>query len=353
MSELKQQYFASMNTSKGFQNYFSNVFNTNELKKVYILKGGPGTGKSSFMKHIAEHEIAHGNQVEFFLCSSDPSSYDGIIIQEKKIAILDGTAPHNYDPHFPGVVEEIINLGEFWDAERLLHKKSEIIDLITKKNNLYQRSYHFLSAYGKICDEILSYIKKQILSKKMAKNIKVQASLVFSKNEKSKETIRNIETICKDGVLKLNTFEKICEKIWIVEDYYFSAYLYMNALYELAKIGKQEFIISYSPLFPNLPNAIYFPEEKACFVVGKRDYDGEINHKEYHYINMKRFLKMETIKEAKSKLKFTEKCSLELLNGAIESFKEAGLKHKETEAYYIAAMNFEKLEKEIQKFEKS
>ena len=49
-------------------------------------------------------------------CSSDNNSLDGIVIPKLKIAILDGTA-HVVDPVFPGVVDEIINLGQFWDEK--------------------------------------------------------------------------------------------------------------------------------------------------------------------------------------------------------------------------------------------
>jgi DNA gyrase subunit A len=44
---------------------------------------------------------------------------DGIIIVEKNIAVIDGTAPHIYEPKLPGICEKMINLGENWDEKKL------------------------------------------------------------------------------------------------------------------------------------------------------------------------------------------------------------------------------------------
>lgn len=58
-----------------------------------------------------------GYNLEYMHCSSDSESLDGIVIPAKKVALLDGTAPHVVDPKNPGAVDEIINLGDFWDEE--------------------------------------------------------------------------------------------------------------------------------------------------------------------------------------------------------------------------------------------
>jgi hypothetical protein len=46
-----------------------------------------------------------------------------ILILEKKIAILDGTSPHTMEPNFPGVIENIINLGVYWDETKLICRR--------------------------------------------------------------------------------------------------------------------------------------------------------------------------------------------------------------------------------------
>ena len=58
MSGKQKHYFACGNTAKGFQNFFES--NLDDLQKVYILKGGPGTGKSTLMKKIGKKYLKKG-----------------------------------------------------------------------------------------------------------------------------------------------------------------------------------------------------------------------------------------------------------------------------------------------------
>ena len=89
------------------------------LNRIFILKGGPGTGKSSLMKDAGTVWSEKGYDIEFLHCSSDPDSVDGVIITSLQVAIVDGTAPHVIEPKLPGAVEEYINLGEAWDSKAL------------------------------------------------------------------------------------------------------------------------------------------------------------------------------------------------------------------------------------------
>ena len=306
MSRKELNFFASMNTTHGFQSDFQSIFDPDQLKRIYILKGGPGCGKSSLMKYIANLAEEKGKVVEKFFCSSDPNSLDGMIITDEKIAIIDGTAPHQMEPNFPGIIESIVNLGSFWNLKKILPYKKEILELIQEKKNAYQSAYQFLEAYGKVSDEILHVSKKALLEEKMLHNINIQCNYFFKSQNKTKfkSIIRNTSTICKDGIIKFNTFENESKKIWVVDDYLFTGYIYLEALEQYAKKNNQSFYKSHSPQFDKKINAIYFPDSKTCFILGKRDYNAEIEGKEYHYINMKRFLDDEKISQGKKKIKF-------------------------------------------------
>ena len=43
-----------------------------------------------------------GYDVELHYCSSDFDSLDAIVIEELKVALMDGTAPHVMEPEIPG-----------------------------------------------------------------------------------------------------------------------------------------------------------------------------------------------------------------------------------------------------------
>ena len=47
------EYFPGANTPEGFYSYYSDILKPDETEHKIILKGGPGTGKSSLMKKTA------------------------------------------------------------------------------------------------------------------------------------------------------------------------------------------------------------------------------------------------------------------------------------------------------------
>lgn len=137
-----RHYFVCANTADGLVNYFPQALK--DMKRVYILKGGPGTGKSTMMKKIGNHFAKRGEAVEHIHCSSDPDSLDGVILRDRRVAVADGTAPHVIEPTAPGAVEEYVNLGAAWDAERLSGFRREILDFSGYIAEQYHRLYEAL-----------------------------------------------------------------------------------------------------------------------------------------------------------------------------------------------------------------
>ena len=165
MSGNIQYYFAAANSFDGFVSYFDKVFSATEFEKVYILKGGPGTGKSRFIKDVYEAFCEKNAKFEGILCSSDPKSYDGLIIStdEKKICIIDGTAPHLTDPVYPGAIEKIINLGDSWNDSVLYSHRQQIIELINIKKYSYKSAYEYLSVAKHCTDFVFNSVKRAVL----------------------------------------------------------------------------------------------------------------------------------------------------------------------------------------------
>ena len=143
---ISRKYFAAANSYHGFVSFFDSIFDARDYERIFILKGGPGTGKNSFMKAIRDRFISRDLEIEEIYCSSDPKSLDGLILEHetKKVAVIDGTAPHERDPRLPGAVDEIINLGENWDSRWLTANKEKILLLNEEKRKAYSTAYEYL-----------------------------------------------------------------------------------------------------------------------------------------------------------------------------------------------------------------
>ncbi len=143
---VERHYFPGNNTPQGFFSYYGNILGQREAKKIYCIKGGPGTGKSTLIKRIGETFAAMGEDVDYLHCSADENSLDGVVIHGKKAAVIDGTRPHITDPLSPGAVDKIINLGEYWDEDGIASYKAEILDFNEETSRWYRICYNYLNA---------------------------------------------------------------------------------------------------------------------------------------------------------------------------------------------------------------
>ena len=94
MAQHKVRYFLGANSPDGFYSLYDQLIDPAAAEDIFILKGGPGCGKSTLMRRVGTALEDKGLQVEYIQCSGDPDSLDGIVAPALKIAIVDGTAPH-------------------------------------------------------------------------------------------------------------------------------------------------------------------------------------------------------------------------------------------------------------------
>lgn len=140
MSQL--HLFAGANSAGGFKSLYEELL-LDSFNRVYILKGGPGTGKSSFLRKIAA-EFANCQVVKYH-CSADVNSLDGINLEALGISIVDGTAPHLCEPKLPGAVHQLVDLGSCWSQESLRRERDAIKKLNMQKAFLYKSVYKWLA----------------------------------------------------------------------------------------------------------------------------------------------------------------------------------------------------------------
>lgn len=87
------QYFLGGNTPAGFYSLYHQLSDPARTRALYIIKSGPGSGKSSLMRRVERHIRAAGLETVQVLCSGDPDSLDAVIVPALGAAIVDGTAP--------------------------------------------------------------------------------------------------------------------------------------------------------------------------------------------------------------------------------------------------------------------
>ncbi|MDF2698831.1 MAG: ATPase [Haloplasmataceae bacterium] len=154
--------FPGGNSTLGFYSFFDNILGQEEANHIFCLKGGPGVGKSSFMKKIGKKMTDLDYDVEYHHCSSDPNSLDALVIPKLKIMFVDGTSPHIVDPKNPGAVDEIINLGQFWNESGIKENKEKIIKTNAENKRIFAKAYQYFKSSKEIYETLEISEKKAL-----------------------------------------------------------------------------------------------------------------------------------------------------------------------------------------------
>lgn len=194
---MGQCFFSGSNSGEGFYNYFDGVVPVWEkLCRYFMIKGGPGVGKSTLMKKVAERAEQNGETVERFYCSGDPDSLDAVRMVERGIVFADATSPHAMDPKFPGAVEEIVNLGEQIDRNRIVTYRDMVEELTVKNKGSYRRAYAFLKAAKALEEER----QKEVCSCMDTEKIRTWAKRLSEEAEWGKEETEKERRLFLDAV---------------------------------------------------------------------------------------------------------------------------------------------------------
>ncbi len=339
------KYFLAANSAEGFISYFCDNYDVTDDWRAYIIKGGPGTGKSSFMKYIVIKAVDMGYSVELCPCSSDPDSLDGVIIKELKTIILDGTSPHVVEPKYVGVCEQIINLGAFWNSDKLREKAAQIINVTNQNKKLHKTAAAYISAAGELIYDNFKLSQQFVDTKKTeAFAQKLASQLLHTKNTGApKEWIRFIGGITPKGIVAYkNTIESFYKNVIVIDDRYGTvANIIMENARKIALLRGYEIVTLKNPFLPTkIIDHILIPELSLAIV---REYEYIKFSEQHRRIHARRFTDINVLRECRNRLTFNRRVARELLLGAIETLSKAKAVHDKLEKYYIDAMDFNAL----------
>lgn len=342
---MNESYFLGSSGKNGFFSCFSQLTPKTEGQYTYIIKGGPGTGKSSLMRRIADEMEKKDINCEKIRCSSDPDSLDGVIFPSLRVSICDGTSPHTMDPEYPGATGEIINLGECWDKKKLFENKEKIIGLTDKNKACHKRSRRFIesafSVFGdgeKICRECLDENRLiRYASRVSARHIKKPSGKI------GLEKIRLLDAITPKGYYFLSeTAESLCsEKIVFEDDFGVAAAKVIGEIraYALAS----GFSVISSPSINNEKEIRHIIIKELSLGFFTADKLCSLDIIPTKTVSLKRFYDSVTLSSYKARLAFSRKAAKELLDEAVCALKIAKSVHDELEKCYIDAMDYEKI----------
>ena len=331
-------YFAASNSAGGFRSWYRETFDDRRIGRLYAVKGGPGTGKSRFLRDVAEAGRVAGWRAEMIYCSSDPDSLDGIILSREgceSLAVLDATAPHVYEPTRPGCREEIVNLGEFWNAEKLRAQREEIDRLNLGKAAAYRRAYRYLAGYGEMSGSMEELTAPFVRDAAIAR---FASKLTRGIPDGTRFAPRTALThgIGMRGRVMFDTFFAQAESIVLISDCHGSGYRLMREIYRQASEKRLAVRVSRDPILPDRTDALFFEESGAVFAVLP---EGECRYP-HRTVSMRRFVDTHALRRVRESLGYAERVRRIMLDGAVRELECAAELHFRLESVYERAMNF-------------
>ena len=336
---LPRQSFAASNSCEGFKNYYGDVFSDVRVDRLYVIKGGPGTGKSHFMRVVARRARQKGYTVTEYLCSSDPASLDGLILSREgypTVGVIDGTPPHGYEPALPGVREDILNLGAFWNSKALAEQKEAITVLVRKKSAAYANAYAALSAAGR-----MEAIADALITPCVDYNRIGALVTRLLRDQPKGEAYRAIPAlrcgVSMAGKHTLHSFEEAARRLLIADEGYGMGYRLTEAMLAVSRACGHEVLVSYHPVYPHKVDGLFYPNTGLCVLVGDAQ---PMDRIPVRSLSLRRYADATALREIRGELRRALSLREQLTDTALRHLSVAATHHFELEKIYAAAMDF-------------
>lgn len=333
-------YFLGSNSGRGFYSLYG-AFPGDGSGVMHIIKGGPGSGKSGFMRKIAAAASERGIDTECILCSGDPESLDSIYLPSLHIGWVDGTAPHAAEPAAFGVDSDYVNLGQFCSLPLRETDSAKILALSMEYKALYRRAYGYLSAAESLRSNCLPPVFSADQLERVSKRVCgiLDRELGRAKGRCGTERKRFISALtCKGKVALSDSMSKLCKLIYQFDNSYHGAGALLETVRREALRRGEEIIYCPDPLCPGEAEAVLIPGRSLAFTTDAWEFENA------RHIRLNSVLSADIQRRCRRELR----SSLQLEQGAValalEKLSQAKALHDELELIYRPYMDFAALD---------
>ena len=334
------RFFLGANAKTGFYSLYDSFTNPASGDFLWVIKGGPGCGKSSFMRRIAAAAQDAGQPVETILCSGDPDSLDAVYLPAQRVAYVDGTAPHVIEPRYPGADSRYLDFSRFLNVEALRPCLPEITELNRRYKALYAAAYAQLAAAASLLPRNSPDICTDDIMHTLARRTDALASRELRPLKKASAATRRFLSAwsCKGRITLTETLSAYCERLYVLDNGLGLGNIALERLAAQASARGYDIILCYDPLEPEKLEALLLPEIRLSFLA--EEGPEMISALSCRRARLDALAVRTLTPEARRALRQRKKESRALLSSAAATLAQAKALHDELEAVYRPHVDF-------------
>lgn len=331
---MKTKFFLGANSENGFVSLYDG-FAAAPGDRLHVIKGGPGTGKSSFMRRIADAAEKRGFDVELVLCSGDPDSLDGVYLPALRQGWVDGTAPHVLEPALFAVSGDYVNLGCFCRLPLPAAEATEALRLNSACKALYAQAYACLAAAASLRRGAHPELWRGATSERAQKRIAALLRKRAGSGGQGGASRRFLSALSCQGELRLSEeIMKLCPTVYELDDgFSLAASALRYAAQEAERLGLAR-ILCPSPLSPAELEALLLPGAGLALLRGEWGLEGA------RHLRLDALVPDELRQALRPTLRAAHKLSRAALDEGLERLRQAKALHDGLEAVYRPYMDF-------------
>ena len=336
------RFFLGANGPGGYHFRYDQLGEPGQRQR-WLLKGGPGWGKSTLLSRLSRAAAEQGEAVEEILCTGSPGSLDAVLLPG--LSAADATPPHALEPFCPGAWDRVVSLWPAADCALLREAREELAALAREEERLRKGARGYLRAAAALEEELLSVGSAALDRERVLDYARRLARREFPRRGKpgprGQEEVRFLSAVTGEGRLFLGeTAAALAPRAVALEDGWGAASgLLLDALRELGLEAGLRTVACPSPRFPGRKlDHLLFPQLGLGFFTRGKETAGQLPGA--RGVHAGRFSDEALLRERRARCAFLRKAAGEMEAEAVGLLARAGEVHRELEALCRPAIDY-------------
>lgn len=333
--------FLGANSGEGFTSLYGQLLNA-RFDDLLIIKGGPGCGKSSFMRAVAKELAATGTEEIYVNCSGDPESLDAVLFPTIKAGLVDGTAPHVLEPSYTVATERYVDLTRFYDVEKTKASREEIIAHSDAYRAAYAEAYHILRAVYELSAERRAAVYEAMDFGKLKRRVDgiLHRELRGAAEKRGRVDYAFLGGMTHLGELcRFETVDALCPRVYEFADSWGLASAELERICAAAAEAGCDVLACPDPDRPKELRHVLIPARGVAFVSSsaRMPYPG----KAYRRLRLDAMAEEKLTRAQRARLRFSGRLERALRDEAAELLRRAKAEHDALERVYNPCVDFD------------